>query len=63
MNIDAYIQFRRERLKRISVEVKKFTWHNFVLAMFCFLVLVKHIGAPDLNCEFAFAVMIINSVL
>lgn len=58
MNIDAYLDHRRDRQKRIQRELNNFLWVNFIYMLFFLIMLVKYLWIPDFNCEIELIVLI-----
>ena len=59
MNIDAYIDHRIQRQKRISSELNRFTYVNSVYLLFFITMFVKHVMAPEVYCEFSLIILMV----
>lgn len=63
MNIDAYVDHRIQRQKRISSELNRFTYVNSVYLLFFIIMYVKYVMAPEVNCEFSLIILIVYHLI
>jgi len=63
MNIDAYVDHRIQRQKRISSELNRFTYVNSVYLLFFIIMYVKYVMAPEVNCEFSLIILMVYHLI
>eukprot|EP00347_Sterkiella_histriomuscorum_P000429 403375897 len=62
LSLEAYIQYRKERQKRIHTEIFNFIWINFIYMAFFAFLLARQTWLSQMNCEISLVVFIIYHV-
>lgn len=63
MNIEVYIEHRKERLKIINDEIIFYLYVCSMYFLFCVFFMVKQITLADLNCEVSLSILVLHYVI